>query len=66
MTADRNFSIKLTLGDANRVRKALEAQKDSLANFASMSPTDDAETRKQKHEAGGEAMELERILRISF
>jgi len=66
MTADRNFTVKLTLAQANLVRRALESYRVQRYNESILSPEDTTETKNSKLMSGQDALEAEALLRISF
>ena len=65
-TADKNFTVRLTLSQANLVRRALESYRVQRYNESILSPEDTTEAKDSKLMAGQDSLEAEALLRISF
>jgi hypothetical protein len=61
MAADKNFTLKTTLADANQIRRSLERDMAQLQAQYALAKDQDEQVK-----LGAEAMDIERILRISF
>lgn len=64
--ADANFSMKCTLAVANQIRKSLEADRERLLALSKQTDAPDRVPAKDRHDAGTEAMEIDRILSVHF